>query len=146
MVKFRVPISKVEREITSHEIYANDLTAGGKSVLHNCTAGAGSLSPSSEEEEEMEEERHLACAGPEAGDADTLFSKDPVTACTVRENDPCVLSLFQLVNGGGGGRGRCGEREEGKRGTWMEEVREGGRRCLELVSSECVISNVYEVF
>eukprot|EP00731_Ephydatia_muelleri_P020090 Em0012g915a len=85
MVKFRVPISKVEREITSHEIYANDVTAGGKSVLHNCTAGAGSLSPSSEEEEEMEEERHLACAGPEAGDADTLFSKDPVTACTVQK-------------------------------------------------------------
>ena len=116
-MKFRVPISKVEREITSHEIYANDVTAGGKSVLHNCTAGAGSLSPSSEEEEEMEEERHLACAGPEAGDADTLFSKDPVTACTVRENDPCVLSLFQLVNGGGGGEGvGRGRRERGGHG------------------------------
>ena len=88
-------------------------------MLHNCTAGAGSLSPSSEEEEEMEEERHLRVAGPEAGDADTLFSKDPVTACTVRENDPCVLSLFQLVNGGGGGGGGGvgrGRRERGGHG------------------------------
>ena len=32
---------------------------------------------------EEEEERHSVCMDPEAGDSYNLFSKDPVTACTV---------------------------------------------------------------
>lgn len=73
MVTFRTPITKVRHKTELEEIYANDFTAGG-----------GSLSPSSGEDE-MEEEKHIACGGPDAGDAQNLFNKDPAMACLVQK-------------------------------------------------------------
>ena len=79
MVTFRAPITREQHEIQSQEIYAND-------GLHYSIGGGGSLSPSSSgEDEDVEEERHVACVGPEAGDADNQFSKDPAATCTVQK-------------------------------------------------------------
>ena len=120
---FRAPITREQHEIQSQEIYAND-------GLHYSIGGGGSLSPSSSgEDEDVEEERHVACVGPEAGDADNQFSKDPAATCTVRGRDLCVKSLSvggfwrERERGGGNGEGERGKgrgRERGGRG------REGG--------------------
>ena len=118
---FRAPITREQHEIQSQEIYAND-------GLHYSIGGGGSLSPSSSgEDEDVEEERHVACVGPEAGDADNQFSKDPAATCTVRGRDLCVKSLSvggfwrERERGGGMGRGREGKGEGGK------EEGEGGK-------------------